>query len=125
MPRWSRRRAASTSCSNSAAVDWIVLRNRLTAVRSRNKRLVGKGLQELSQKLDFRYVDGLAERVIFREFIPRGLTAMDDLSERTLGTRPTLSHASARLEIENLLSAIGIREAAASEGMAEENRDAA
>jgi chromosome partitioning protein len=108
-----------------AAVDWIVLRNRLTAVRSRNKRLVGEGLQELSQKLDFRYVDGLAERAIFREFYPRGLTAMDDLRERTLGTRPTLSHASARLEIENLLSAIGLRETAASSSMAEENRDAA
>lgn len=109
-----------------AAVDWIVLRNRLTAVRSRNKRLVGEGLQELSQKLDFRCVDGLAERVIFREFYPRGLTAMDDLKEKTLGMRPTLSHASARLEIENLLGAMGLREeAAANTGMADENRDAA
>jgi chromosome partitioning protein len=108
-----------------AAVDWIVLRNRLTAVRSRNKRLVGEGLQELSQKLDFRCVDGLAERVIFREFYPRGLTALDDLKESMLGTRPTLSHASARLEIDNLLSAIGLSEAAASGGTAEENRDAA
>jgi chromosome partitioning protein len=108
-----------------AAVDWIVLRNRLTAVRSRNKRLVGEGLQELSQKLGFRCVDGLAERVIFREFYPRGLTALDDLKESMLGTRPTLSHASARLEIGNLLSAIGLSEAAASGDMAEENRDAA
>ena len=108
-----------------AAMNWIVLRNRLTAIRSRNKRLVGEGLQELSQKLDFRYVDGLAERAIFREFYPRGLTAMDDLSDRTLGTRPTLSHASARLEIENLLGAIGLRGAAASGDIAEENRDAA
>ncbi len=108
-----------------AAVDWIVLRNRLTAVRSRNKRLVGEGLQELSQKLDFRCVDGLAERVIFREFYPRGLTALDDLKEKTLGTRPTLSHASARLEIENLLGAMGLGEAATSTDMADENRDAA
>ncbi len=111
-----------------AAVDWIVLRNRLTAVRSRNKRLVGEGLQELSQKLDFRCVDGLAERVVFREFYPRGLTALDDLKEKTLGTRPTLSHASARLEIENLLSAMGLGEAAEpveSGTMPDENRNAA
>jgi len=92
---------------NGAATDWIVLRNRLSTFgSSRNKRLVGEGLQELSQRLSFRYVDGLAERVIFREFYPRGLTAVDDLDELTLGTRPTMSHATARLEMESLLRAI-------------------
>jgi chromosome partitioning protein len=92
---------------DDAATDWIVLRNRLSTFgSSRNKRLVGEGLQELSQRLNFRYVDGLAERVIFREFYPRGLTAVDDLDELTLGTRPTLSHATARLEMENLIGAI-------------------
>jgi chromosome partitioning protein len=90
-----------------ATTDWIVLRNRLSTFgSSRNKRLVGEGLQELSQRLNFRYVDGLAERVIFREFYPRGLTAVDDLDEITLGTRPTMSHATARLEMENLIGAI-------------------
>jgi chromosome partitioning protein len=48
----------------------------------------------------------LAERVIFRELYPRGLTAVDDIDEITLGTRPTMSHVSARLEMQNLLSAI-------------------
>jgi chromosome partitioning protein len=105
--------------------DWIVLRNRLTAVRSRNKRLVGEGLQELSHKLDFRCVDGLAERLIFREFYPRGLTAVDNLDAATLGTRPTLSHASARFEIESLLNAIGVSQTAEIEDSATENRDAA
>jgi chromosome partitioning protein len=56
--------------------------------------------------LNFRLVEGLAERLIFREFFPRGLTALDSLDEATLGTRPTLSHATARLEIENLLNAM-------------------
>ena len=88
---------------NQAATDWIVLRNRLSSLGSRNKRMVGEGLQELSRRLDFRCIDGLAERVIFREFYPRGLTALDDLNETTLGTRPTMSHVTARLEIENLL----------------------
>jgi chromosome partitioning protein len=94
--------------------DWIVLRNRLTAVRSHNKRLVGEGLNELSQRLDFRCVEGLTERVIFREFFPRGLTAIDDLDAATLGTRPTMSHASARFEVEALLNAMGLGEAVAS-----------
>ena len=86
--------------------DWIVVRNRLSMLGSRNKRLVGEGLQDLSQRLDFRCVEGLAERVIFREFYPRGLTAVDDLDELTLGTRPTMSHVSARLEMQNLLSTV-------------------
>jgi chromosome partitioning protein len=88
--------------------DWIVLRNRLSALGSRNKRLVGEGLRELSHRLHFRSVDGLAERVIFREFYPRGLTAVDDIDEITLGTRPTMSHVSARLEMLNLLTTLGL-----------------
>ena len=105
--------------------DWIVLRNRLSTLGSRNKRLVGEGLQELSQRLNFRCIEGLAERVIFREFYPRGLTAVDDLDEITLGTRPTMSHVTARLEIENLLSAMGLADAMAGGEMMGQARDAA
>jgi chromosome partitioning protein len=89
-----------------SAIKWIVLRNRLSMLGSRNKRLVGDALQELSRRLDFQCVEGLAERVIFREFYPRGLTAVDDLDEITLGTRPTMSHATARMEMESLLSVL-------------------
>jgi chromosome partitioning protein len=87
------------------AIDWVVVRNRLSTLGSRNKRLVGEGLQELSMRLGFRAVDGLAERVVFREFYPRGLTALDNLDESTLGTRPSLSHVTAREEVETLLKA--------------------
>jgi chromosome partitioning protein len=103
-----------------ATIDWIVVRNRLSVLGSRNKRLVGEGLQELSLRLGFRAVDGLAERVIFREFYPRGLTALDTLDEDTLGTRPSLSHVTAREEVESLLRQLklplderGLRRAAA------------
>jgi chromosome partitioning protein len=105
--------------------DWIVLRNRLSTLGSRNKRLVGEGLQELSRRLNFRCIEGLAERVIFREFYPRGLTAVDDLEEITLGTRPTMSHVTARLEIENLLSAMGLADSMTSDEMMGHARDAA
>jgi chromosome partitioning protein len=86
--------------------DWIVLRNRVSTTRSRNKRFVGDALQDLAQKLRFRLIDGLAERVIFREFFPRGLTAVDDLEELTFGVRPTLSHATAQLEVQQLVAAL-------------------
>ena len=86
--------------------DWIVLRNRLSMLSSRNKASVGAALQDLSQRLGFRYVEGLAERVVFREFYPRGVTALDELNEATLGSRPTMSHLSAQLEVHNLLRAL-------------------
>jgi chromosome partitioning protein len=91
---------------DQASTDWIVLRNRLSTISSRNKRLVGGGLQELSRWLDFRCIEGLAERVIFRELYPRGLTAVDDFDEVTLSARPTMSHVTARLEMQNLLGTI-------------------
>ena len=99
---------------DQASTDWIVLRNRLSTISSRNKRLVGGGLQQLSRWLDFRCIEGLGERVIFRELYPRGLTAVDDIDEITLGTRPTMSHVTARLEMQNLLAAILLGESGSS-----------
>jgi chromosome partitioning protein len=100
----------------NGATDWIVLRNRLSMVNTRNKRLVGQALNQLSQMLGFRTVDGFAERMIFREFFPRGLTAMDDLNEATLGTRPTMSHVTARQEVASLINAMGLASAKARSG---------
>ncbi|MFZ1095231.1 MAG: division plane positioning ATPase MipZ, partial [Xanthobacteraceae bacterium] len=86
--------------------DWIVVRNRLSILGSRNERLVGQGLGELAARLGFRCAEGLAERVIYRELFPRGLTALDNLDEPTLGTKPSLSHAAARLEVMSLVEAL-------------------
>jgi chromosome partitioning protein len=86
--------------------DWVVVRNRLAALGSRNKRLVGEGIEELGKQLGFRVVDGIAERVIYREYFPRGLTALDDISEDALGQRPGMSHATARDEVRTLIAAL-------------------
>jgi chromosome partitioning protein len=86
--------------------DWVVLRNRLSPLGSRNKRLVGAGLDALSSRLGFRAVDGFAERVVYREFFPRGLTALDEVDEGALGQRPSPSHAIARDEVKNLIEAL-------------------
>ena len=89
-----------------ADIDWIVLRNRLSSTPTRNKRFVGDALQGLSQRLGFRCIEGLAERVIFREFYPRGLTAADELNVDTFGSRPTMSHVTAQLEVQGLVAAL-------------------
>jgi chromosome partitioning protein len=69
----------------------------------RNKQLVADSLNDLSFRLGFRSIDGFAERVVYREFFPRGLTALDDLDETTLGTRPSMGHVTAREEVTSLL----------------------
>jgi len=70
---------------------------------SRNKQLVADGLNELASRIGFRSIDGFAERVVYSEFFPRGLTALDDLDEATLGTRPSMGHVTAREEVTSLL----------------------
>jgi chromosome partitioning protein len=87
-------------------IDWVVVRNRLSTLGSRNKRLVGEGVDQLAERLGFRPADGLAERVVYREFFPRGLTALDALTEDTLGQRPSLSHVTARDEVKAVIDAL-------------------
>jgi chromosome partitioning protein len=86
--------------------DWVVVRNRLSTLGSRNKRLVGEGVEGLAKQLGFRPIDGFAERVVYREFFPRGLTALDDINEDTLGARPSSSHVTARDEVKLLIDAL-------------------
>jgi chromosome partitioning protein len=86
--------------------DWIVVRNRLALLNSRNKKLVGECLDRLGLRLGFRATEGFSERVVFREFFPHGLTALDNLDEETLGTRPNLSHLTARQEVRRLIEGL-------------------
>ena len=107
MPKWSR--------SPSPALAARSRRDRLDraaqpAVDARDPQQApgGEAVQELAQRLNFRPVDGFAERMIYREFFPRGLTAFDDLDEATLGVRPTLSHATARQEVAALINTMAL-----------------
>lgn len=88
---------------DGSTTDWIVVRNRLSMIGSRNKALVSGALDALSLRLGFRAIDGLAERAVYREFFPRGLTALDDLDQATLGRRPSMGHVTAREEVGALL----------------------
>jgi len=83
--------------------DWIVVRNRLSMLGSRNKQLMAEGLGDLSLRLGFRSIDGLTERGVYREFFPRGLTALDDLDQAAAGSRPGAGHKAAGKEVAELL----------------------
>lgn len=93
----------SRLASGQPDLDWVVVRNRLSTLNTHNKKHVGRALSELSSMLGFRCAEGLADRLIFREFFPKGLTAADDLTEKALGIRPTMSHVTAQLEIQGLV----------------------
>jgi chromosome partitioning protein len=86
--------------------DWIVARNRLALLGSRNRKLVGECLDRLGLRLGFRAAEGFSERVVFRELFPRGLTALDNLDEATGGTNLNLSHLTARQEVRRLVEAL-------------------
>lgn len=91
---------------DGGVMDWIVVRNRMSTLDSHNRRYIGEGLRALGRQLGFRISDGIAERLIFRAYFPKGLTAVDLLDEETLGSEPTLSHLTARQEIRALLATL-------------------
>ena len=89
-------------------IDWVVLRNRLTHIDSRNKRDIADLLEKLAHRIGFRVAPGLGERMVYRELFLTGLTVFD---LPTAGDDMIGSSLAARSEIESLLQTIGIREA--------------
>jgi chromosome partitioning protein len=87
-------------------LEWIVVRNRLSMLGSHNKQFVGQGLDELATRLGFRFIEGLSERVIYRELFPRGLTALDPPDESAPAARPNAAHQTAQQEVMRVIDAL-------------------
>jgi chromosome partitioning protein len=87
-------------------IDWVLVRNRISMLSSRNMRLVQSGLEKIAVRLGCRVADGIAERVIFRSLFPTGMTVFDPLDEELLGGLPSMSHVSARQEYRMLCDAL-------------------
>lgn len=88
------------------SIDWVIVRNRLSALESNNKRAIDKVVEDLSDRYGFRSVAGFGERVIFRELYLKGLTLFD-VDAQDGDNRRTMSHVAARHEIRALMRAIG------------------
>ena len=88
-------------------VDWVVMRNRLSALAARNKRDMGTVLEALAKRIGFRIAAGLSERVIYRELFLNGLTLLD-LRREPGGPSLTLSHVAARQEVRDLVAALNL-----------------
>ncbi len=86
-------------------MDWVVVRNRTGYTDARNQRRIDEALTELSKRVGFRAIQGLSERVVYRELFPSGLTLLDKGHLGELGT----SHLVARQELRNLVANLNLR----------------
>ena len=102
------------------SMEWIVMRNRLATLDSRNRRNMDLALKDISQRLGLRLVAGFSERVIFRELFLKGLTLLDLRAEHTDVTL-TMSHIAALQEVREVLQAIGVGQAKAQDMPATNN----
>ncbi|HZP75999.1 MAG TPA: division plane positioning ATPase MipZ [Pseudolabrys sp.] len=97
-----RKRRAADGCD----FDWVVLRNRLAVLGSRHKRCIGDDLVDLSRRINFRVLDGMAERVAYRQLFPRGLTALDHPAELRRAGDVSISTSAAGREIMRLIQSL-------------------
>lgn len=105
---WEARmkRSRQTLDHRRPEMDWIVVRNRTGHVEARNQARLEKALKDMAQRVGFRAVKGLSERVIYRELFPSGLTLLDTGYLGELGT----SHLVARQELRALIKALKLPE---------------
>ncbi len=88
-------------------INWILLRNRLSAIDAKNKQKMTEVLTKIASRLGFRIADGFNERVIYRELFLQGLTLLDikpGISNITLN----ISHIAAKQELNNFLKQMNI-----------------
>ena len=102
---WNARKRRAMS-GLSGGIDWVVMRNRLSATHARNKAEMGKKLEDLSARIGYRIARGFGDRVIYRELFPLGLTLLDLGGKDAPVRLSTMSHITARLEIRSLIATL-------------------
>jgi chromosome partitioning protein len=79
---------------------WLVVRSRSSTLNSLHKKDMESRLEDLSRKLDFKLLQGLKERTIFRELFAKGQTVFD------LKNKLAISQLAAKMEIKLLFKEI-------------------
>lgn len=90
------------------AIDWVLVRNRISMLASRNMRTVQNSMEKLALRLGCRVADGIAERVVFRSLFTTGMTVFDPLDDDLLGGMPSMSHVGARQEYRQLVDSLNL-----------------
>jgi chromosome partitioning protein len=86
------------------ALDWVVMPNRSRSLETKNGRKFLTALNEIAPVAGFRLIQGLRERVIYRELFPVGLTLFDVHLIPGLGR----AQPAARSEIFSMLEAFNL-----------------
>ncbi|MBF8246944.1 MAG: AAA family ATPase [Rickettsia sp.] len=85
-------------------INWLITRNRLSNLNSKNKTQVCEILEILAKKIGFKIIPGFKERVIFKELFLKGLTLLD--TKANLLKKPTISNIAAREELKQFMNSI-------------------
>ncbi len=84
-------------------IDWILVRNRISMLSSRNMRLVQSGINQLATRLGARVAHGIGERVVFRSLFPIGMSVFDPLDDPAIGNMASMPNMSAHKEYRSLV----------------------
>jgi chromosome partitioning protein len=95
---WNQRKERAKR--GEKPTDWIVIRNRLTTLYTKNRKDVNEILEALSKRISFRLGVGFCDRVIFKEMFLSGLTLLDLENSRI---SLSISHVAARQELRELI----------------------
>jgi len=106
--RLVQRARAERLAMDGKSIDWVLVRNRISMLASRNARQVQTTLDRIATRLGCRVADGIAERVIFRSLFSAGMTSFDQLDEQLLGGLPSMSHITARNEYRDLAASLNL-----------------
>ncbi len=87
-----------------APLSWFVIRNRLNSLQSNNQKQIDYLMDKLSKRIGFKIIEGMRERVVYRELFLKGLTVMDLKADDKVPL--SVSHISARQEVRNLVDNI-------------------
>ena len=96
---WNQRK--ERAMRGGKPIDWIVIKNRLTTLYTKNRGDVNMVLEALAKRIGFRLGTGFCERVIFKELFLSGLTLLD---LENSGEKLNLSHVAARQELRDLIT---------------------
>jgi chromosome partitioning protein len=106
---WEARKHRAIKEGRHAAIDWVVVTNRLAVAEARNRKRLEERMLKLAKRVGFRVGPGLRDRVIYRELFPFGLTVAD-LSNEVRPVAVSLAHVAARQEMRNLMQALGLED---------------
>jgi len=89
------------AAQNLPCLNWVVCGNKISSFNSNNKKTVFAKLENISKLYGFRFSAGLKDRVIYKELFLDGLTVLD-MNTPELHKRMTVSHLSAKMELNSL-----------------------